>query len=126
MADEQRQNSGFRLPWKLPTQRVARREAAQLPLDWRGTMRRRLLVCAVVFAIWTVGIEARLFYLQVIAHADLTARANGQQLKVVQLAPKRGEIVDRNGRILAYSVDADTIVADPSEVGDPVRAAALV
>ena len=29
---------------------------------------------------------------------------------------KRGEIFDRNGRLLAYSVDADTIYAVPTEI----------
>ncbi|HET9268540.1 MAG TPA: penicillin-binding transpeptidase domain-containing protein, partial [Vicinamibacterales bacterium] len=35
----------------------------------------------------------------------------------------RAEIVDRNGRVLATSVDADTIYAVPTEVGDPAAAA---
>ena len=38
-------------------------------------MNSRLLVCAGLFAVWTVAIEARLFYLQVIAHAEMTSRA---------------------------------------------------
>ena len=32
---------------------------------------------------------------------------------------KRGEILDRTGRVLAYSVDADSVFADPSEIDDP-------
>ena len=39
--------------------------------DWRDTMRSRIVVCASLLAVWTVGIEARLVYLQVIEHADL-------------------------------------------------------
>ncbi|HVL67142.1 MAG TPA: penicillin-binding protein [Vicinamibacterales bacterium] len=119
-------SSRFRLPWTLPAQRVARREPAATPLDWRRTIRSRLLVCAVAFAAWTAGIEARLVYLQVIAHQEMTVLANRQHLKTVTPAAKRGEIVDRNGHVLAYSVDADTIAADPSEVVDPVRTASLV
>ena len=65
------------------------------------------------------AIEARLFFLQVIDHADLMARADRQQLRTLNPPAKRGEIVDRNGRVLAYSVDADTIAADPSEIDDP-------
>jgi hypothetical protein len=38
-------------------------------------VRSRLLVCAVVFGGWTVAIEARLVYLQVFQHAEMTARA---------------------------------------------------
>jgi cell division protein FtsI (penicillin-binding protein 3) len=89
------------------------------PRDWRGTLRGRVAVCAGFFAIWTGAIEARLVYLQVIDHADLMARADRQQMRTINPPAKRGEILDRNGRVLAYSVDADTIAADPTEVDDP-------
>ena len=78
-----------------------------------------MLVCAVVFALWTVGIEARLIYLQVVEHAEMTLRANKQQIRTLKLPGKRGEILDRNGKLLAMSVDAETIAADPSHVVDP-------
>ncbi len=109
----------FRLPWIGPAQRVARREPAFVPKDWRETVRSRLFVSAIVFAAWTVGIEGRLLYLQVVAHGEMMARADRQQLRTIKLPAKRGEIFDRGGRILAYSVDADTIAADPTAVADP-------
>ena len=74
-----------------------------------------------MFALWTVGIEARLIYLQVVDHADLTARADRQQLDTIDVPAKRGEILDRHGRVLAYSVDADTIFANPLEIEEPER-----
>ena len=125
MADENG-SSRFRLPWRLPRQRVARREPVQTPFDWRGTLRSRVLVCAVVFAAWTVAIEARLIYLQVVSHSEMAALANKQQLRTVKPAAKRGEILDRNGRVLAFSVDADTVAADPSDIENPAEAARLV
>src|SRR5918999_2131469 len=82
-------------------------------------MQSRVGVCAALFALWTVGIEARLLYLQVFAHADMMARANRQHHDTITAPAKRGEILDRAGRVLAYSVDADTIAADPSNVADP-------
>jgi cell division protein FtsI (penicillin-binding protein 3) len=91
--------------------------------DWRGTLRQRLAVAAAAFLLWSVGIEARLVYLQVYRHADLSARAERQQSRTVQAAAKRGEIVDRRGRVLAYSVDADSIYAVPTEISDPDKAA---
>lgn len=114
---EEKGISRFKLPWSGPAQRVVRRDAAT-PFEWRDTLRTRVLVCAGVFALWTVGIEARLVYLQVVAHADMMARADKQQLRTIRPPAKRGEILDRNGHVLAYSVDADTIAADPSEVPD--------
>ena len=102
----------------------SRREPA--PFDWRRTMRSRLLVCAGALGLWTAGIEARLVYLQVISHADLMDRADRQQNRTVEPPAKRGDIFDRRGRLLAYSVDADTIAAVPSDVENPAEVAAQV
>src|SRR5436190_7910390 len=102
----------------------SRREPA--PLDWRKTMRSRLLVCAAGLGLWTTGIEARLVYLQVVAHTDLSTCAFKQQNRTLLAPAKRGEIFDRKGRVLAYSVDADTIAAVPSEIDDPADVAAQV
>ncbi len=124
MADQHGSRFGFS-PRGL-AQRVLRREPAPAPADWRGTIRSRLLICAALFAAWTVGIEARLLYLQVFQHDEMMARADRQQLKTISLPAKRGEIVDRSGRVLAYSVDADTIAADPSDIEDPDSIAQLV
>ncbi len=76
--------------------------------------------------VWTAGIEARLVYLQVIDHADLLARADRQQNRTVAPPAKRGEIFDRKGRVLAYSVDADTIAAVPTDIDDPNDVAARI
>ncbi|MEO6214037.1 MAG: penicillin-binding transpeptidase domain-containing protein [Vicinamibacterales bacterium] len=123
MADER--NGRFRLPWIHP-QQVARREAASPPFEWRATMRSRLLACAVIFALWTAAIEARLFYLQVISHSRMMNIANRQQLRTIDLPAKRGEIVDRNGRMLAYSVDGEAISADPTVVVHPEQTARAI
>jgi cell division protein FtsI (penicillin-binding protein 3) len=119
-------SSRFRLPWKLPTQRVAPREAVPPPFEWRATLRSRLLAFAAVFALWTAGIEARLFYLQVWNHQTMVKHAEHQHTRTVKAAAKRGDIVDRNGELLALSVDADTIYADPEEVEDADRTARLL
>lgn len=87
--------------------------------EWRTTIRRRVLVAAAVLGLWALAIESRLVYLQVFAHADLVARAERQQLRTRSIPAKRGDILDRKGRILATSVDADTIYAVPTEIADP-------
>ncbi len=81
---------------------------------------------AIVFGAWTTGIQARLVYLQVVERADLQARADRQHLRTLTAPAKRGEIVDRNGHVLAYSVDADSVFADPSEIESPDKVAQLV
>jgi cell division protein FtsI (penicillin-binding protein 3) len=98
----------------------------ETPPDWRTVMRRRIVVATGVMAFWAVGIEARLVHLQIVRHADLVARAENQQNRIRELPTKRGDIVDRNGRVLATSVDADTIDAVPAEIVDPDSAAATL
>ena len=93
---------------------------------WRDVVRRRLLITACVMALWGIAIEARLIQLQVFRHDMLVERALRQRSRTIDTHPKRGEIVDREGRVLAYSVDADTIVAVPADVDDPVETARLL
>ena len=99
---------------------------AEQGFNWRQTVKQRIVVAAAVFVVWTIGIEARLIFLQVVSHQDLLARAEKQHLRTTALPAKRGEIVDRRGRLLAYSVDADTIYAVPYEVTDARKTAAAV
>jgi len=90
---------------------------------WRPTLRKRVWVAAAFIALWAVAIESRLFYLQVVRHKELAAKADRQQLRTIEAPAKRAEIVDRNGHVLATSVDADTIYAVPTEIGDSAEAA---
>jgi cell division protein FtsI/penicillin-binding protein 2 len=92
----------------------------------QSTVRRRVLAVAVVFASWVTAIEARLVYLQVYRQADLSARAERQQRRTIEVPAKRGEILDRQGRVLAYSVGADSIYAVPPEIVDPNRTIAAL
>ena len=94
--------------------------------NWRAVMQRRLLVVAGALVLWVAGIEARLIVLQIVQHDELVARAERQQMSTVPAPAKRGEIFDRNGRLLAYSVDADTIYAVPTEIGDAVKTASAL
>ena len=100
--------------------------AVQPDLNWRPVLTRRLTVVAGVLAFWVVAIEARLVVLQVLQHEELSARAERQQSETQQTPPKRGEIYDRRGRLLAYSVDADTIYAVPTDISDPADTAAYL
>jgi cell division protein FtsI (penicillin-binding protein 3) len=94
--------------------------------NWRNTVRNRLLVAGVLVVVWATGIEARLLYLQVGRHADLEARAERQASLTQEISAKRGDILDRHGRMLAYSVDSDTVYAVPSEIEDAGKAAVLL
>jgi cell division protein FtsI (penicillin-binding protein 3) len=70
------------------------------------------------------GLVARLVYLQIFRHAELTALAARQYSRTVILHAQRGAIVDRHGAPLATSGPAESLFAHPKAVGDPVRVAA--
>jgi cell division protein FtsI (penicillin-binding protein 3) len=91
--------------------------------DWRPIMKRRVAVVAWLLALWVTGIEAKLVYLQIFERADLAARAERQQERTPPSPARRGDILDRRGRVLATSVDADTIYAVPTEIDHAADAA---
>ena len=92
------------------------RPDAEFEATWRRDMKSRLVVALGLILVWAVGLEARLIYLQVIAHDEFVVRARQQQLNVFEPEPARGDIVDRNGEILAYSVESHRVIAYPSRV----------
>ena len=125
MADEHAGRSNW-FRWRSrATSRARRTQPATVP-DWRGTVRSRLVVGAVLCAAWTVAIEARLLYLQVFQHSEMVARAARQRQNTIEAPARRGEIFDRNGNLLAYTVDADSIIADPGEIEAPDTVAATI
>ncbi len=97
--------------------------ADERPNAWRRTIRQRALLAGGLLAVWAVAIEGRLVHLQVVRHGDFVARADRQQKRTIDAPAKRGEIRDRNNRVLAFSVDVDTIYAVPSEIANPQQAA---
>ena len=94
--------------------------------SWRTLIRSRLLFGAAIFLLWAVGIQARLVYLQVHKHKDLQVRAETQSARTMDISAKRGEILDRHGRVLAYSVDSDSVYGVPSEIKDARHTASLL
>ena len=85
-------------------------------VDWRVRMMARVRVASVIGAIWALAIVGRLVYLQVFKHGDLLVRAERQQHRTIKAHAKRGDIVDRQGRVIAMSADADSIYAVPAEI----------
>lgn len=80
----------------------------------------------VIFAIFAVVFFLRLVYLQVIVAGDYSAQAQAQRTSYLTIEPRRGTIYDRNGVVLATSVDATTIYVDPTEVTDVNMTAQLL
>ncbi|MGY2080978.1 peptidoglycan D,D-transpeptidase FtsI family protein [Modestobacter sp. SYSU DS0657] len=70
-----------------------------------------------------VVVVAKLVVLQGVDGAPYAQAAENDRMKVYPIAAVRGQITDRDGQLLAYSVDAERVVADPTLVDDPARTA---
>jgi len=83
-----------------------------------GRFRMRLAAAAafVLFAFGLLG--ARLVYLQVYRHDELSTQAENNRITVVPIVPNRGLILDRNGIVLANNYSAYTLEIMPSKVDD--------
>jgi cell division protein FtsI/penicillin-binding protein 2 len=81
--------------------------------------RGRILFILLMLSAGFVAVGLRLFHLQVIERGDLSRRAERQQERLVKLEPKRGTIVDRQGRELAVSLDVESVYGVPTDVEDP-------
>jgi cell division protein FtsI (penicillin-binding protein 3) len=85
--------------------------------------RTRFWIICLFFLLWAGAIATRLFWLQVVRHSDYVERAEKQQQRTFEVAPRRGILYDRNLHELAMTVLADSIYADPSEMDDKQAAA---
>src|SRR5438128_1283287 len=81
-----------------------------------GRSSGRALIVTLALVAWMLAIGARLVQVQITQHDDLAARAQNQQLGAIETSPTRGQVLDRQGRELARSVDTESFFADPREV----------
>ena len=77
---------------------------------------RRALFIAFGLVVWMLAIGARLVQLQVNQHEELASRARSQQVGAIETSPSRGQLLDRQGRELARSIDTESFFADPREI----------
>jgi len=73
--------------------------------------RSRFFIISLFFLLWACSISGRLFWLQIVRHKDFVERAEKQQQRTFDVAPRRGILYDRN------------MHADPSQIGDKQSAA---
>ena len=78
----------------------------------------RYAVILGLFALIVVAVFVKLLYLQVIKAGEFAEQATESRTSYLTIEPRRGTIYDRNGVVLATSVDATTIYVDPTEVTD--------
>jgi len=84
---------------------------------------RRLRLLFALFAVASLVLAGRLAYWQTFGRAELLARATDQIRSDLVVAAHRGVIRDRNGAILATTVELRSLYALPSRIPDHARAA---
>src|SRR5258705_5767667 len=79
---------------------------------------RRLLLLALLLAAAFAGLGYRLIDLQVVRHDELSAKAQQNTQRELLLEPRRGDILDAKGNLLATSQFVKTVCADPVLIGN--------
>ncbi|SPF35776.1 stage V sporulation protein D [Candidatus Desulfosporosinus infrequens] len=85
-------------------------------------MRKRIAFLFLCVSAFLVVLIIRLAFVQLNQGADLRKKADDSHFRGVPVAPKRGNIEDRNGNVLAMSVSSETVYAIPAEVRQSGRA----
>lgn len=80
--------------------------------------RNRILVAGFSVLLLFSLLFARFFYLQVLQHEYYSTRAESNRISIAPIAPNRGNIVDRNGVILAQNYSAFTLEITPTKTSN--------
>src|SRR3989442_1497283 len=79
---------------------------------------RRVFSLALVLSAAFAGLGYRLVDLQVLRHEDLSARAQQNTQHEYLFEPRRGDILDGKGNLLATSIIVKAVHADPVVIGE--------
>lgn len=78
--------------------------------------RIKIVLCLAIIVI--ILFLLAFFKIQVLDGSNYVAAAESMRVSTYPIEPRRGTIYDRNGNVLAISVDKTTIVCDPTEIVD--------
>ena len=86
----------------------------------------RILAFTLIVALLFVVLLGRVGYLQFIKGGELSQMALDQQTKESEINPRRGSILDRNGKELAISASVDTVAVDPKRIREAGNREAVI
>ncbi len=109
-----------------PPGRRSFRHAAEAEAEHHRLIRLRATLLLIGLALAMLGLGARLVSLHIVQAGALEQIAERQQLGTLILDPRRGRLLDRSGRPLAVNVDAESVFAVPSKIGNPAAFARAV
>ncbi len=79
---------------------------------------RRLLLLVILLGAAFAGLGYRLVDLQVLRHGELSLKAANNTEREILREPRRGDILDARGNLLATSVFVKTVCGDPMLIGN--------
>ncbi len=86
----------------------------------------RLIIVGLVLVLAWIGLGYRLFQVQALEAEIFASDGVDQRVRHEDLPATRGTIFDRDGVELAVTVEATTVVANPSQIADPAFMARLI
>ncbi|MFB4158606.1 stage V sporulation protein D [Geomicrobium sp. JSM 1781026] len=89
-------------------------------------VRKRLLFVLLIGLVLTVILIARLGYVQFGLGGWLTGAAEDSWSRDLPFEAERGEILDRNGEVLATNVSAPSVLVVPRQIDNPNETAAML
>lgn len=105
-------NRGYR-PWP--------RRAASSVVPQKAIMRQRLRIILTCVVVATVALGGRLAWVQLVWGPDLAAKAVTQRERVYIDPARRGEILDRDGQRLAYTMKSRSLTVSPTRLRDELK-----
>ena len=88
-----------------------------------SNIHERIRFIFLVSIVILIAIIIKVFYIQVFAYEKLNTLAESLWSRELPIKADRGEIVDRNGEILATNVTTVSLVVVPGQIDDPKRVA---
>lgn len=90
------------------------------------TLKKRIILCSALFSLALVGLIIRLGYVQIAMGSFLQDKAYEQHTRDRLIAPTRGTIYDRTGKVLARSGSVATIGVVHAQIEDPAMVAKIL
>jgi len=89
-------------------------------------LRKRIFLLFLFTFVATVVLIGRLAYIQLVRGEEYRQGALDVRVREITVEAKRGNILDREGRELAISVNADSVFAIPAQIENPEETARIV
>src|SRR5699024_9373794 len=103
-------------PTQPAPQGVKKKILAQHPM-----MAKRLNIVIAILVVVTMALVGRLAWVQIVWGPELSAQAEAQRTRVYVEPARRGEIVDRDGQRIAYTMAARSLTVSPTRLRDELR-----